>query len=138
MIESLLVGAGSKLLFNLVNSFFHNQEKKSERKYLQDEKLLDAHIKLAEITNSNKLANLTRSICAIMIIGTWCFIGIYAMYNPGETDILMPIKPGLLGKLFNQPDAVVVAGRTPGVLFQSWFEVTIAFVAMFSLHSRRR
>ncbi len=138
MIESVLVGAGSKLAFNLVNSFFHNSEKKAERKYLQDKALLSAHVELARINSKNKLSNATRSLCAIMIMGSWCFIGIYAMYHPTETDVLIPLQHGFLSRLFSQPDSMIAAGRTPGVLFQSWFEVTIAFVTMFSLHSRRR
>jgi len=138
MIESVLVGAGSKLLFNVVNSWFHNSEKKSERKYLQDKELLQAHIQLAKITNSNPISNITRCICAIMIMGSWCFIGIFAMYNPTETDVPIPITHGWLGSMFNQPESIIQAGRTPGILFQAWFEVTIAFVTMFSLHSRRR
>jgi len=138
MIESVLVGAGSKLLFNIVNSFFHNSEKKAERKYLKDKDLLHAHIELAKLNISNPLANATRGLCAIMIISSWCFIGIYAMMNPTETDILIPLKHGWVSGFFNQPNSIVVPGRTPGVLFQAWFEVTIAFVTMFSLSSRRR
>ena len=138
MIESILVGAGSKLVFNLVNSWFHNAEKNSERAHLRNQEEIRAHIELAKINQKNVISNITRSACSLMIFGTWCFIGIYAMYNPTETDILIPIKHGILGRLFNQPESVVVEGRTPGVLFQAWFEVTIAFVTMFSLHSRRR
>jgi hypothetical protein len=138
MIESILVGAGSKLIFNVVNSWFYNSEKNSERLHLREEAQIKAHIELMKLTNKNIIANLTRSICAFMVFGTWCFIGVYAMYHPTETDILIPLKHGLIGRLFNQPESLVVPGRTPGILFQAWFEVTIAFVTMFSLHSRRR
>jgi hypothetical protein len=138
LIESILVGAGSKLIFNLVNSFFHGREKREERKKLKTQAELEAHIELAKITNKNLISNLTRSMCALMIFGTWCFIGVYAMLYPTVTDVLIPIKHGIISKLVNQPEAVVVEGRTPGILFQAWFEVTIAFVTMFSLHSRRR
>jgi hypothetical protein len=138
MIESILVGAGSKLIFNLANSFFYGREKREERKKLKTQAELEAHIELAKITNKNLISNLTRSMCALMIFGTWCFIGVYAMLYPTVTDVLIPIKHGIISKLVNQPEAVVVEGRTPGILFQAWFEVTIAFVTMFSLHSRRR
>jgi hypothetical protein len=138
MIESILVGAGGKLLFNIVNSFFHSRERKAERKYLQDKELLDAHVQLAKINSGNIISNLTRSVCALMIMSTWCFIGAYAMMNPTETDILIPIEHGWLSKFFNQPEAVVKPGRTPGILFQHWFQVTISFVTMFSLPSKQR
>lgn len=138
MIESVLIGAGSKLAFNVVNSWFAKAEKKDERKYLQDKETLAAHLELARINSRNKVSNATRSLCALMVIGGWVYIGIYAMHHPVETDILIPIKHGLIGRLFNQPESVMVEGRTPGVLFQYWFEVTIAFVTMFSLPSRRR
>lgn len=137
MIESVLVGAGSKIVFNLINSWFHNAEQKAERKYLQDKALLAGHLELARIRQKNFIMNLTASVCAVMVIGTFCFIGIYAMYHPTETDILIPINHGLLGRLFNQPDAVIETGRTPGVLFQQFFEVTIALVTMFALPSKR-
>jgi len=138
MIESVLAGAGSKLIFTLVTSWFHNSEKKSERKYLKGKEMVDAHIELAKIHSNNPLMNATQSALAIMAMGAWCFIGIYAMMHPTETDILIPIKHGWLsGMLFNQPDAVVAAGRTPGVLFQAWFEVMIALITMFSLPVKR-
>ena len=34
-------------------------------------------------------------------------------------------------------EAVIEAGRTPGVLFQAWFEVMIALITMFSLPIKR-
>jgi hypothetical protein len=138
LIESVLVGAGSKIIFNLVNSFFHNSEKKAERKYLQDKELIAAHIQLAKINASNPISNITSSLCALMIFGSWCFIGIYAMIHPTETDVLIPLQHGIISKLCNQPESIVVPGRTPGILFQAWFEVTIAFVSMYALPSRRR
>ena len=138
MIESILVGAGSKLLFNVVNGWFHHADKKAERKYLQDKDLMRAHIELAELHSSNPISNITRAVCALMIFGSFCYIGLYAMHNPTETDILIPLRHGFIGRLFNQPEAMVVEGRTPGVLFQTWYEVVICFASMYALPSRRR
>jgi len=137
MIASILTGAGAKLIFNLVNGWFYNRERKNERKYLQDYKILQAHIQLAKANQRNLIFNATHSICAIAIFFSWCFIGIYAMLHPTETDILIPLHHGFLSRLFNQPDAVVTPGRTPGVLFSSWFEITISFATMYALPSRR-
>jgi hypothetical protein len=137
LVEAVLIGAIPKLLFNVVNSWFHNSEKKSERKYLQDVELMEHHIKLAEMNGKNYLLNLTQCICALLVMTSWCFIGIWAMIYPTETDMLIKMTPGFFAKLFNQPAEIVVPGRTPGILFQAWFEVTIAFITMFSLPAKR-
>jgi len=137
MIESVLAGAGSKLIFTLVTSWFHNSEKKSERKYLTEKHMVEAHIELAKINANNPLMNATQSLLAVMAMGAWCFIGIYAMRHPTETDVLIPITTGWLMGMFNQPEAIIAAGRTPGVLFQAWFEVMIALITMYSLPVKR-
>ena len=138
MIESVAIGVGAKLLTNVVNSWFHHSEKKAERKYLKDQELVEKHVELQKLTLSNPIANITRSITSLMIFGSFCYIGIYAMHNPGETDILIPLKQGFFSRLWTQPESIVKAGRTPGVLFQTWYEVVICFASMYALPSRRR
>jgi len=138
MIEAVAIGVAAKLATNIVNGWFHNSEKKAERKYLRDKDLADKHVEIQKLTLSNPVANITRSICSLMIFGSFCYIGIYAMHHPTETDVLIPLKHGFLSRLWNQPESVVVEGRTPGVLFQSWYEVVICFASMYALPSRRR
>ena len=138
MIEAVAIGVGAKLLTTVVNGWFHGADKRADREALQGKETREAHLELARLNLSNPIANITRSICALMIFGSFCYIGLYAMHNPTETDVLIPLRHGFFSRLVSQPESVVVEGRTPGVLFQTWYEVVICFASMYALPSRRR
>jgi hypothetical protein len=137
MFESFILGAGSKILVNVINSMFSLSEKKSERKYLNNKELLEGHIELAKINSKNLIMQWTQSICTVMIFATLAFICVWAMIYPDQTDVLVPIKHGLISRLFNQPESVAIQGSTPGVLFQYVFEIVVMVAGAFCIPTRK-
>lgn len=66
---------------------------------------------------------MSRSVIFMMLIATWCYIGIWGVQNPSvELDILVPKKIGLLGRLFNQNNLSIVK-VTGGILLMQWFQI---------------
>ena len=68
MITPLLMGAGVKLVTNVVNGWIHNSAEKDRANALRDSETTKAHIDLAKAANADKIGKINRSVIFLMII----------------------------------------------------------------------
>ena len=133
------MGAGVKLVTNVVNGWIHNSAEKDRTNSLRDAKTTNAHIDLAKAANSDKIGKISRSLIFMMIISTWCYIAIYGLHNPDITyDIVLPKGSNWsFGSLFSSSEWEIrkISGS---VLMWQWFTLTEMILGFFVVPSRRR
>ena len=132
-----LIGAGVKLVSNVVNSWFSNSAEHSRNLLLKDKESIEANIKLLEASNANWITQFSRATTFAAITLTFCWITIYSMYNPEETSILIDVKGGWLSSIFRQPDKVVQEVKSSGIVFDRCFSIMEAVIGAFVMRSKR-
>ena len=139
MIAPLLMGAGVKLITNVVNTWMHNSAEERRTNALKDTEICEAHIALAKSVNSDKLAKVSRSVIFMAIIFTWCYMGIYGLHNPEmQYDIVLPKSNNwTITSLFSSSNFEIrkISGS---VLMWQWFSLTEMILGFFVVPSRRR
>jgi hypothetical protein len=139
MITPLLMGAGVKILTNIVNGWIHNSAEKDRTNALRDAETSKAHIELAKAVNADKIGKISRSIIFLMIIGTWCYIALYGLHNPDVSyDIVLPKGSNwTFGSVFSSSQWEIrkISGS---VLMWQWFTLTEMILGFFVVPSRRR
>ena len=140
MIENFLLGAGSKLVANLVNNWMANQaeaRRSAELRAIQDHQVIMAHANLAKENNKGFISQLTRGVIYIMITVAFCYMGYYGIHNPDAHDVLVPVRHGFLSKLFDKADIVRVQINGSVLLYQ-WWELMQMILGAFVIPSRKR
>jgi hypothetical protein len=128
LIESFLFGVGGKLVSNLVNSWLKGGQdtKKDLAHSHQSASWIKAQTAHLRESNKDQFARLSRFIIYIMMASTFCFIAIYAMIHPTQTDVLVKTSKGLSGMIFRQPEAIKESVHISGVVFKDCLQVIIA------------
>lgn len=139
MIESFLFGVGGKLIANLVNSWLSDgaEAKRNAIHSHKDADWVNAQVELQKEINKDLFAKVTRAIIYVMVTATFCFITVYAMYNPTQTDVLVDVEGGIISKLFRQKAQVVESVHISGVVFKDCLSVMIAVLGAFVTPSRK-
>jgi len=136
-LENFALGAAIKIGSNVINHFFENTAEERKTNALKDSEILKAHIELAKITSSDKVARLNRALIFTMITGTYCIITIYSMIYPAETSVLIDVNGGMLSNFFRQPGQIVQEVNSSGIVFQKCFIIMEAVIGAFVVPSRR-
>jgi len=128
LIESFLFGVGGKLISNVINSFLSNgqQTKKDLAHSHQTPEWIRAQVELLKAEQKDYFARLARFLIYISIAATFCFITIYAMIFPTETDVLIKTSRGLSSFFFRQPEEIKESVHISGVVFKDCLQVIIA------------
>jgi len=128
MIQSFLFGVGGKLLSNVINSWISGgqQTKKDLAHSHQSVEWIKAQAELVKAESGDYFARLCRFIIYIGIASTFCFITIYAMIYPTQTDVLIKTSKGISSFFFRQPQEVVANVHISGIVFASCLDVIIA------------
>jgi hypothetical protein len=139
MITPLLMGAGVKILTNVVNGWIHNSAEERRTSALRDAETTQAHIALAKHANSDKIGKVSRSIIFLMIIGTWCYIALHGLHHPNAVyDIVLPKGSNwTFGSLFSSSEWEIKK-ITGSILMWQWFSLTEMILGFFCVPSRRR
>jgi len=139
MIESFLFGVGGKLISNLVNSWLKGSQdtKKDLAHSHHDADWIRAQTDHLKELNKDPFTRLVRAIIYLSISLTFCFITIYAMIHPTETDVLVKTTGGLLSKLFRQPETIKETVHISGVVFKDCLQVIIAVLGALVTPSSR-
>jgi len=139
MITPLLMGAGVKLVVNIVNGLMHNSAESARSNSLRDAETTSAHIELAKAVNSDKIGKISRSVIFMMIIATWCYIALYGLHNPDISyDIVLPKSTNWsFGSLFSSSEWQI-RKINGSVLMWQWFTLTEMILGFFVVPSRRR
>ena len=139
MITPLIIGAGVKLITNVVNGWIHNSAERDRVNALRDAETTQAHIELAKQVNGDKIGKISRSFIFILIIITWCYIAIYGLHNPDISyDILLPKGSGWsINSLFTSSKWELKKINGSVLMFQ-WYSLTEMILGFFVVPSRRR
>lgn len=137
MVENFLLGAGVKLVGNLVTSWFDNNAEERRNNSLRNEKVIKAQVELTKETNRNAIMVIVRGIVYICITLTWCYMGIYGLSQENlETSVLIPNDPGWFGKLFHHQDLRKVDIKGTTLLYQ-WWQIMEMIMGAFVMPSRK-
>lgn len=139
-ILSTIIGAGIKLLCNLLNNWLEQKRQDQLLLAARDDKLIDLISKNQESQAKDPFVKVTRRILFMSITFTYCFLMIWYALNPTVTyDVVIPKNggAGFFGWIFGSEDFKVVQ-LTGGLLLMSFVDLVFMVVGFYSLPSRRR
>lgn len=139
MIENLLLGSGIKIASNVINTWMANRAEEIRANTLKSQQIIQAQVELAKENNRDFIGKMSRSIIFIMLIGCWCYMGIYFLTHVDNfQEALIPRKSGLFGKVFGSSEYTSVKVGGWSILFYQWFEIMQTVVGFFCVPSRKR
>jgi len=136
-LENLILGSGIKIVGNIVTNLFQNSADERRANTLKDSQNLDAHVKLAELTQRDWVTKVNRAFIYSCITVTFCTITIYSMIHPVETSHLIENTLGLSSKFVSKAKESVVTVDSAGIVFQKCFAIMEAVIGAFIIPSRK-
>ena len=135
----VIIGAIAKLGVNVVNTLMHNSAETKRTMLLQDAEIAKAHIELAKAVQKDVLSKVTRSTIFLLIVLTWCYMGVHGLHNPEMTyDIVLPKGNNwTIGSVFSNSQWEI-RKITGSVLMWQWFTITQSVIGFFVVPSRHR
>ena len=139
-ILSTIIGAGIKLLCNLLNNWL--EQKKQDQMLLaaRDSRIIELMAEAQARQANDPFVKVTRRILFMTITFTYCFLMVWYALSPGISyNVVVPTKggAGFFGWLFGSDDFKVVE-LTGGLLLMSFVDLVFMVVGFYSLPSRRR
>jgi len=137
--SSIMLGMGSKIIANIVNSIMSGS-RDSKRDSLYSHKDADwvkAQVELTKEINKDVFSKMCRMLIYIMLTSLFCYVSIYAMTNPIETDILVKNNAGLLSRLFTRPAETVEKVHNSGIVFSACLELIFIVLGSFTIPSNK-
>ena len=135
---SFLMGAGIKLVSNVVNSWMHNSAEERRHNSGLDTDTLKAQVALAKEINRDVLGKISRMVIFIMICTTFCYITIYCLMNPTDTTILVENTAGFFTKFKSHAKESAITVHNAGYVFGKAFIIIEMVVGSYVVPSRRR
>jgi len=141
-ILNTILGAGIKLVANLVNSWLEQKRQDQMMLAARDEKMMEAMLENQLRQAKDPFVKVTRRILFMSITFTMCYLMIYYAMNPNITyDIIVPkgegSKWGFFGFVFGGNDWTVVR-LTGGLLLMSFMDLCFMVVGFYAIPSKRR
>lgn len=138
MITNVMIGAGIKIISNVINTYFENQKHRDDLLAIRDQGIADAQAAIAETASKDLIGKVNRSILFTMLVGTWCYMGIWCIHNLDLT-ITIPVdtRVGLFSRLVERPVQQTI-NVTVGMILIQWYEVMQMVIGFFCVPSRRR
>ncbi len=139
-----VIGAGIKLLCNLVNHWLEQKRQDQLLLAARDSEIVHALLKNQLAQASDPFVKLTRRILFLSITLTLCYLMIFYALNPGITyDIIVPkSSDGSTGGFFTwvigssrDYDVVRMSG---GLLLTSFMDLCFMVVGFYAIPSKRR
>lgn len=139
-----VIGAGIKLLCNLVNAWLEQKRQDQLMLAARDSEVVHALLKNQLAQASDPFVKVTRRILFLSITLTLCYLMIFYALNPAITyDIIVPKNgDGSTGGFFNwiigsSRDYDVVR-LTGGLLLTSFMDLCFMVVGFYAIPSKRR
>lgn len=138
-----VIGAGIKLLCNLINHWLEQKRQDQLMLGARDNALAQAILDNQLSQASDSFVKVTRRILFLSITLTLCFLMVYYALNPGITyDIIVPKNAGQTGGFFSwiigsSRDYDVVR-LTGGLLLTSFMDLCFMVVGFYAIPSKRR
>lgn len=135
---STLMGAGIKLVANLVNNYLEQKKQDQMMLAARDEKIVNAVLKNQSEQANDPFVKITRRILFLSLTWTYCFLMIYyAMNNHIEYEVLVPKEGGFFGWIFGA-DSYKTYTLTGGLLLMSFVDLIFMVVGFYAIPSKRR
>tara|TARA_R110001592_G_scaffold56531_3_gene172362 strand:- start:181 stop:615 length:435 start_codon:yes stop_codon:yes gene_type:complete len=141
-IINTIIGAGIKLVCNLINSWLEQKRQDQLALAARDEKMLQALIDSQQKNASDQFVKATRRILFMSITFTMCFLMIYYAMNPQiEYNIIVPKgdggRLGFFSFIFGGKDWEVVK-MSGGLMLASFMDLCFMVVGFYAIPSKRR
>ena len=141
-ILNTVIGAGIKLLANLINYWL--EQKRNDQMILaaRDNEMLRALIENQSRQALDPFVKVTRRILFLSITFTMCFLMIYYAINPSISyDIIVPkgesAKLGFFSWIFGGKDWELVK-LTGGLMLSSFMDLCFMIIGFYAIPSRSR
>ena len=141
-ILNTILGAGIKLVCNLINSWLEQKRQDQMMLAARDSAMLEAMIKNQEQQASDSFVKATRRILFMTITFTMCYLMIYYAHNPTITyDIIVPkgdgAKWGFFSWIFGGKEWEVVT-LSGGLMLSSFIDLCFMVVGFYAIPSKKR
>jgi len=135
-ILSTLLGAGLKLVSNLVLGFIESKQQKEAASREFDEHKLNAIKALQSSTFS--LSKYIRPVVTIALVGTYCYLMIYYAWHPDiEYSVMVPKEPGIFAWIFGSKEQIQQT-LTGGLMLASFVDLIFMVAGFYYMPSKRR
>mgnify|MGYP003110287186 CR=1 FL=1 len=137
-----IIGAGIKLVVNLVNSWLEQKRQDQLLLAARDKSMMEALLKNQAEQAKDPFVKVTRRMLFMSITFTMCYLMVFYAHNPDITyDILVPkgddSKWGLFSWIFGGKDWVQVQ-LTGGLMLSSFMDLCFMVVGFYAVPSKRR
>lgn len=141
-ILNTIIGAGIKLVCNLINAWLEQKKQDQMLLAIKDDKMMQALISSQIKQASDPFVKVTRRILFMAITFTMCFLMIYYAFNPNiEYNLIVPkgdsAKLGFLSWIFGGKDWEMVT-MTGGLMLASFMDLCFMVVGFYAIPSKRR
>jgi hypothetical protein len=141
-ILNTIMGAGIKLVCNLINAWLEQKRQDQLALAARDEKMLDALIRSQTENAKDPFVQATRRVLFMSITFTMCFLMIYYAMNPDITyNLIVPkgdnAKWGFFSWVFGGKDWEIVE-MTGGLMLASFMDLCFMIVGFYAIPSKRR
>ena len=138
-IINTVIGAGIKLVCNLINHWLENKKLEAQYMHARDDKILDLIAAQSKDTRSDPFVKVTRRILFMSLTFTYCFLLLYyAMHPEIKYDVLVPNgdKNGFFG-WFVGADKYDKVQLTGGLLLMTFTDLIFMVVGFYSIPSKK-
>jgi len=141
-ILNTIIGAGIKLLANLVNHWLEQKRQDQLMLAARDTEMVKAILENQAQQAKDPFVKVTRRILFLSITLTMCFLMLYYAMNPHITyDVIIPkgsgAKWGLFSWIFGGAEWEVVR-MTGGLLLMSFMDLCFMVIGFYAIPSKRR
>ena len=137
-----VIGAGIKLLCNLINAWLEQKRQDQLLLAARDDKLMRVMLENQLKQASDPFVKMTRRVLFLTITFTLCYLMLYYAMNPTVTyDVIVPRGDGYTGGFFSwivgsrEWDVVRLTG---GLLLSSFMDLCFMVVGFYAIPSKRR
>ena len=141
-ILNTILGAGIKLVCNLINSWLEQKRQDQLALAARDDKMLEALIANQSSTSRDPFVKVTRRILFMSITFTMCFLMIYYAMNPDiKYNLIVPKGDGAklgFGSWFFGGNSWEMVEMTGGLMLASFMDLCFMVVGFYAIPSKRR
>lgn len=135
-IISTLMGAGLKLVSNLVLGFIESRQQKEAASREFDSNKLKAIQSLQGTAFS--LSKYIRPFVTVAFVGTYCYLMIYYAHNSEiEYSVMVPKEPGIFAWIWGSKEQVQQT-LTGGLMLASFVDLVFMVAGFYYMPSKRR
>lgn len=136
------IGAGTKLLVNIVNHWLEGKRQNQLLLAAKDDKFLQAMIENQAKTSHDPFVKVTRRILFLMLTTTLCYLMIFYASNPDiKYNVLIPSNEGTTGGIlawFIGTNDWTLVEMTGGLLLKSFMDLCFMIVGFYAVPSKLR